>query len=137
MGSLSVDEAIATGFDSIYCYRKLTHEREAQLEKFIVDFNLPLLTCDFRQRNFASLTNGEQSLILLLRALVKDPPLLVLDEPFAGMDQGMLNHVKAFLNRTLEGSRRSAIIISHYEEEIPEVFDMGIELEAGNIKSRW
>jgi hypothetical protein len=55
-----VDESIATGFNSIYCYRKLTPQQENQLDAFIADFNLPLLTREFRGRNFASLTNGEQ-----------------------------------------------------------------------------
>jgi molybdate transport system ATP-binding protein len=74
--------------------------------------------------------------VLLLRALLKRPPLLILDEPFAGMDKGMLDHVNAFLNEKLD-PKQSAIIISHYEDEIPIVFDKGIMLEAGKIVSRY
>lgn len=125
-------ESIITGFDSIYCYRGVTAAQTAQIKAVLLEFNYPLLTDEFLQRPFAEISHGEQSLVLIIRALVKRPKLLILDEPFAGMDGGTIKHLKTFLNEGLHKSQ-AAVIISHYEDEIPSSFDRVLKLEAGRI----
>lgn len=70
--------------------------------------------------------------MLLLRALVKRPALLVLDEPFAGMDQPMVDAVKRFLDDKLK-PHQAVVLISHFEEEVPESVGRSIRLEAGRV----
>ena len=51
----------------------------------------------YARRNFAELPVGEQSLVLVLRALVGKPRLVLLDEAWSGMDPGTVKSIHAFL----------------------------------------
>ncbi len=71
------------------------------------------------ERSFTSLSSGEQRLVLLARAFVKDPELLILDEPLHGLDERnramVVEIVEAFTSRP----NKSMIYVSHYKEELP------------------
>jgi ABC-type molybdenum transport system ATPase subunit/photorepair protein PhrA len=56
----------------------------------------------------------------------------VLDEPFAGMDKEMVDIVKKFLDTKLR-SEQAVILISHFEEEVPDSFTRLIKLDAGRV----
>ncbi|GAA5857162.1 hypothetical protein JCM8547_009345 [Rhodosporidiobolus lusitaniae] len=129
---LTAYEAIVTGFESVYSYRKAVPEQAARISSLLSDLSHPLLTDSFLSRLFASLTPGEQSLILLLRALVKRPPLLVLDEPFSGMDKVTVEKVRRFLDTKL-GEEQAVILITHFEEEVPESCGRSLKLEEGRV----
>lgn len=128
-----VNQAIVTGFESIFSYRHCTPSQASSISSLLSRFSHPLLTPSFLSRHFASLTPGEQSLILLLRALVKTPKLLILDEPFQGMDSETIKVVKRYLEHGLQ-ENQSVVVISHFEEEVPECIDRRLELEQGSIK---
>ena len=72
----------------------------------------------FAQGAFAELGPGEQSLILLMRALVSEAPLLVLDEVFAGMDDRMIKVAMEYLRDEID-PKQAVIFITHWEEEVP------------------
>lgn len=75
---------------------------------------------EFSKRVFADLSPGEQSMVLLMRALVGRPPLVLLDEAWAGMDEGMVTAAKAYLRDgggLADG--QACIVVSHWEEEVP------------------
>jgi len=122
-----------TGFESIFSYRKPTPFQSDSISSLLSTFSHPLLTPSFLSRLFAELTPGEQSLVLLLRALVKQPELLVLDEPFQGMDSETIRCVQRYLEEGLS-EKQSVIIISHFEEEVPDCVDRRLELEDGRVK---
>lgn len=88
---------------------------------------------DIEDKLFADLTPGEQSLVLLLRALVKkEAPLIILDEPFAGMDEELVEQSKRFLDDELDPAQ-ALIFISHFEEEIPDSMTHRLTLEDGQV----
>ena len=76
------------------------------------------ITTEFGGRLFADLTAGEQSLVILLRALVTEPKLLILDEAFSGMDKRMIEIVTKYLRERI-GEKQSIVWISHWEAEAP------------------
>lgn len=120
-----------TGFNSIFSYRRIEPEQEIALDSLLRDFDYPsLLNPAFMKRLFGELSAGEQSLVLLLRALVKRPALVVADEPFAGMDAGMLAKARRFFDEKLRADQ-ALIIISHYEEELPETINKRLRMEEG------
>src|SRR5439155_10864494 len=84
---LSAAETAATGFFDVVTYRPTTPEQDQRVRSLFEQFEIASLA----DRPFASLSTGEQRLVLLLRALVKDPPLLVLDEPFQGLDERLVD----------------------------------------------
>ncbi|GAA5904339.1 hypothetical protein JCM6882_003200 [Rhodosporidiobolus microsporus] len=133
--ALTAYESIVTGFESVYSYRKATPEQAAEIDAVLSDLDHPLLTPAFLDRPFADLTPGEQSLILLIRALVKRAPLLVLDEPFSGMDKLTIEKVRRFVDDKLQ-PHQAVILISHFEEEIPESCGRRLELEGGKVVER-
>lgn len=72
---------------------------------------------------FSDLSSGEQRLVLLARAFIKQPDLLVLDEPFHGLDRKRKNRVKRIINDLVSRRNSTLIFVSHYQEEIPECVD--------------
>ncbi|GAA5832934.1 hypothetical protein JCM11251_000536 [Rhodosporidiobolus azoricus] len=133
--ALSAYDAIVTGFESVYSYRKATPEQAAEIAAVLTDLDHPLLTPTFLDRAFAELTPGEQYLVLLIRALVKRAQLLVLDEPFSGMDKFTIEKVRRFIDNKLQ-PHQAVILISHFEEEIPESFARRLELDDGKVVER-
>ncbi|MFV0590315.1 MAG: ABC transporter ATP-binding protein [Draconibacterium sp.] len=84
--------------------------------------------------SFLHASLGEQRTILLARALVKSPDLLILDEPCQGLDA---EHTKRFirlLNHICLHDQTTMIYVTHRKEEIPECVTHVLELENGRIK---
>ena len=76
------------------------------------------------EARFGQCTFSTQRVALLLRALVKKPDLVVLDEAFSGMDEHVRNKCMHFLEQGIEGfggleQRQALICISHLKEEVP------------------
>ncbi|CEL52614.1 putative ABC transporter ATP-binding protein C323,04 OS=Schizosaccharomyces pombe (strain 972 / ATCC 24843) GN=SPAC323.04 PE=3 SV=1 [Rhizoctonia solani AG-1 IB] len=113
---LSVRDAIGTGFDSTYAFRPRTKDEEAQVDKLINAFGIGVGKDG--EKEFALLGAGEQALILLMRALVSKAPLLILDEPFAGMDDAMVVRAKRYLLGELE-PYQAVVLVTHWAEEVP------------------
>lgn len=70
-------------------------------------------------RKFAELSTGEQRLVLVARAMVKQPELLVLDEPLHGLDASKKQLVKSIIDAIVERNGSSLIFVTHYPSEIP------------------
>jgi ABC-type molybdenum transport system ATPase subunit/photorepair protein PhrA len=126
---LTARESVVTGFDSVFTYRKPTEEQSRRVDELIDAFGLGP---DFADKLYAELTISEQALVLLLRAFAKKPKLLILDEPFAGMDAETVQKAKQFIDSGLDDDQ-ALVMISHYEEELPESVDRVLRLEAGKI----
>jgi molybdate transport system ATP-binding protein len=77
---------------------------------------------------FGELSTSSQRIVLLLRTLVKNPPLLILDEPFQGLDSAHVRLLKNLLNRIAEESDCAMIFVTHIPEELPECFKLHLKL---------
>lgn len=84
---------------------------------------------------YTRLSSGEQRLVLLVRAFVKSPPLLVLDEPFHGLDDAGLLRARALLDAYVRMGHRTLIMVSHYENELPPCVDRRLHLEKRDEKT--
>jgi len=85
-------------------------------------------------RRWEVLSQGERQRILIGRALMAKPRLLILDEPCAGLDPVAREHFLAFIQRL--GSRRGApalIFVTHHVEEIVPVFTHALLLRHGRV----
>ena len=71
-------------------------------------------------RSFLQLSSGEQRLCLLARAFVKDPELLILDEPLHGLDDNNRELVRQIIKQFCERPHKTLVMVTHYEEELPE-----------------
>lgn len=70
--------------------------------------------------SFMKLSSGEQRLVLLARAFVKDPELLILDEPLHGLDNYNRQMVKDIINTFSLRRNKTIIMVTHYKEEMPK-----------------
>lgn len=80
-------------------------------------------------RPFLSLSSGEQRLVLLVRAFVKDPELLILDEPLHGLDLVNRRLVKDIIETFCQRKNKTMIMVTHYEEELPRCIDHNMFLK--------
>lgn len=84
-------------------------------------------------KQFKNAPGSVQRLCLLARALIKNPPLLIFDEPSQGMDTEQRNHFKYLVNYICKSSNVTLIYVSHYKEKIPECVTRFLKLDAGKI----
>lgn len=118
--NLPVMDIIASGLhDSIGLYRKAHEEDKARCEEWMDIFGI----VDWKERNFLQLSSGEQRLVLVARAFVKDPELLILDEPLHGLDMRNRRLVKDIIETFCERRDKTLIMVTHYKEELPSVID--------------
>ena len=71
------------------------------------------------ERHFLQLSSGEQRLVLLARAFVKDPQLLILDEPLHGLDLWNRRLTKDIIETFCQRRNKTMIMVTHYETELP------------------
>ena len=74
-----------------------------------------------------------QRLCLLARALIKNPALLIFDEPCQGMDAHQQQHFKAIVDTICELSNVTLIYVTHYQHEIPDSVDKVLRLDKGEV----
>ena len=77
---------------------------------------------DKEHTSFKALSFGQQRMLLIIRSMVKTPPLLILDEPLQGLDGFARAQVKAFISYIMRNGKTSVLFVSHHEEDIPEGF---------------
>lgn len=105
---------IISGFyDSIGLYTKSTDTQKA-----IADEWLALLGMSERaDEPFNTLSFGDQRLVLIARAMVKHPPLLILDEPCLGLDDMNRQLVLALVERICLDSETTVLYVNHREQD--------------------
>ena len=76
---------------------------------------------------------SSQRLCLLARALIKNPDLLIFDEPCQGMDEYQQMHFKNVVNTICEMSNVTLIYVTHYQQEIPDSVTKVLRLDKGMV----
>jgi molybdate transport system ATP-binding protein len=114
----TVFKTVASGlFDTMGLFRKLTPEQTVVVESQLRDLEL----WEVRDLPLSTLSAGQQRWVLLGRALVKKPPLLILDEPTQGLDA---THTEQFRQRIDQlcviNPDLTLIYVTHYPDELPD-----------------
>lgn len=109
-------DIVASGLhDSIGLYKRPKEEDRAVCLFWMDIFGVKQLA----DRSFLQLSSGEQRLVLLARAFVKDPELLILDEPLHGLDLYNRRLVKDVIETFCHRNDKTMIMVTHYKEELP------------------
>jgi molybdate transport system ATP-binding protein len=109
-------EIVASGFhDSIGLYVRPRPEQIGICKEWMRVFGIEELA----ERTFMTLSSGEQRLVLLARAFVKDPELLILDEPLHGLDTMRREQVREIINAFCMRPDKTLIMVTHYANELP------------------
>lgn len=116
---------VASGLkDSIGLYAKPDNREYAVCRQWMRFFSIEGIA----EQTFLKLSSGEQRLVLLARAFVKDPELLILDEPFHGLDNVKRQMVTDIIEAFCRRKNKTLLMVSHYLEELPPCIDHRINL---------
>ncbi len=111
---ISALKVVLSGFfDSIGFFR---HASEAQQETARKWLNF-LDIAELSDEVFTRLSYGQQRLILIARAMVKSPPLLILDEPCQGLDRANRNRVLALVDQIGGNTATQVLYVTHVEAD--------------------
>ncbi|MBE7174515.1 MAG: ATP-binding cassette domain-containing protein [Williamsia sp.] len=128
--SISCFDVVASGlFDTIGLFRVLNGEQEKKVKGWMDLLKVGHL----RSRLLSQLSLSSQRLVLLARALVKNPPLLILDEPCQGLDDDQVVFFRSIIDEISIRNNKTLIYVSHYPHEIPSCVDKFIRLENGRM----
>ena len=119
-------EIVASGLkDTVGLYTRPTETERIQCRNWLNALGIGHL----EERKFMEMSSGEQRLVLLARAFVKEPDLLILDEPLHGLDDVNRRMVKHLVDQYCEDPSVTLIYVTHYQEELPQCIDHSIFLE--------
>ena len=120
-------EIVASGLkDTVGLYTRPTEQEKEQCRKWLNIMGISHL----ENRRFMEMSSGEQRLLLLARAFVKEPDLLILDEPLHGLDDQNRQMVKNLVDSYCENPMVTLIYVTHYQEELPQCIDHSLYLSS-------
>ncbi|RYY53967.1 MAG: ATP-binding cassette domain-containing protein [Chitinophagaceae bacterium] len=123
-------DVVASGlFDTIGLFRQLSDSQRAATDAILTAMGM----AGTSTKRLFQLSLGQQRLILLARALVKRPPLLILDEPCQGLDDEQSLVIKNMIGTFCTATNTTLIYISHYVADIPSGVDHHLRLENGKL----
>ncbi|MGQ0286207.1 molybdate ABC transporter ATP-binding protein ModF [Pasteurellaceae bacterium 22721_9_1] len=109
-------DVIISGFlDSIGVYQQVPDALRLRAMQWLQRLNMASLV----KKPFRSLSWGQQRLLLIARAMVKHPPILILDEPLQGLDGLNRQLVKCFIEQLVNNSETQLLFVSHQEQDAP------------------
>jgi molybdate transport system ATP-binding protein len=111
-------------FDSVGLYHT-TFGEERQIAEYLMDC---LSIGQLKNKLFSESSSGEQKMILFARAIIKNPELLVLDEPFHGLDSVNKEICEKLLDFFCSQPGKTLIFVTHLKDEIPNCVDKFFEL---------
>ena len=116
--SSSVRNVVISGyFDSIGIYQAVSDRQQALAKQWLALLGMNGAMAD---APFHDLSWGQQRLVLIARALVKHPALLILDEPLQGLDPINRLLVRRFVDVLIGEGRTQLLFVSHHAEDAPQ-----------------
>ena len=123
-------DVVCSGFfNTIGLYESCTSRQRAAARNWLRRFGLG----DHVKNSFGELSLGDQRLVLLARAVVKKPKLLVLDEPCQGLDAAHRLSILATVDRLIGQTRAGLIFVTHHAREMPACITHVLKLKSGRV----
>jgi len=124
-------DVVCSGFfDSVGLYRTCTRQQRDIARQWARRLDIE----DLMPRCFAHLSYGRQRSILLARAMVKSPRLLIMDEPCNGLDRRNRRRFLALLDKIAQTRAVSLLYVSHRTQEMPSCITHRLHLQQGRAK---
>jgi len=105
-------------------------------EKFSYIITKALKDCKAEElinRDITTLSGGEKQRVALSMALMLEPKLLILDEPFSNLDSSLKVRMREYLKSTLKKQNITTIMVTHDKEDAFELFDEMLLLDKGKV----
>lgn len=126
---MTLYEAVLTGFsDHLAVRHDLTREHYQQADELIEAANITT----FKDTPLLRLSFSKCRLALVCRALVKLPPVVILDEPCQGLDQSTTQTVNRLVDVVCSGELKTLIYVTHQTNDVPEIINRHLDLKKQN-----
>ncbi len=123
-------DVVCSGFlNTVGLYEPCTSRQRAAARGWLRRFGL----ANRAGSSFGELSLGDQRLVLLARAVVKKPKLLVLDEPCQGLDAAHRLAILATVDKVIGQTRARLIFVTHHAKEMPACITHVLELRSGHV----
>lgn len=116
---LTVAKNIAYGL-----FKKNKDEKESIIKDMLELISLP----DYGDKYPHQLSGGQQQRVAIARALAPQPHLLLLDEPFSGLDAHLKSRIRTEIKEILKQASMTSIFVTHDQEDIDELADQVLRL---------
>jgi ABC-2 type transport system ATP-binding protein len=103
--------------------------KKERIEKFLKEFEV----LELKNKKFIDLSSGQKTRVLLSKAFLNHPKIILLDEPTASLDPDIALKVREFLLKQQEEHKVSMLFTSHNMAEVQEICDRIIFLSHGKI----
>ena len=127
---LGFDVVCSGFFDSVGLYRHCSDSQRQAAQMWIETTG----TQDLAAQLFSKLSHGQQRMLLIVRAMVKSPRLLILDEPCNGLDASNRRRLLDILDIIGRRPATSLLYVSHRPEEMPACITHRLHLDSGRIQ---
>ena len=128
--SATVWESIASGlYDTVGLFQQLPFSKSAQVDELVAYFGLT----ENKNELLNTLPLGKQRMVLLARTIIKNPELLILDEPCQGLDQQQTQHFNQLVDE-LSSNGMTLIYVGHFESQLPNCLEKRIVLKNGEVE---
>lgn len=104
-------------------------QRRERIEKLLQAFGIE----DKRHRQICTLSAGQSTRVMLAKAFIADPKVVLLDEPTASLDPDVAHEVRQFIAQQRKERAVSLLITSHNMDEVTEICDRVLVLKQGTI----
>jgi len=125
----TVWESIASGlYDTVGLFQRIPYSKSNQVDQLIAYFGLT----PYKNDPLHTLPLGKQRLALLARTIIKNPELLILDEPCQGLDQQQTIHFNQLVDE-LCSNGMTLIYVGHFESQLPATITHRLTLNQGEV----
>jgi molybdate transport system ATP-binding protein len=119
-----LDVVISGYYDSIGLYRHATALQARSARRWLESLGIEPLA----GKPFPHLSQGEQRMVLLARAMIKPPRLLILDEPCQGLDRTNRRRILAVVDRIAAAGVTTILYVTHHADEMPTCITRRLDL---------
>ena len=128
----SCQDVVCSGFtNTVGLYQAGTRRQKAAARTWLREVGLEEKADAF----LGELSLGDQRLVLLARAMVNQPRLLILDEPCQGLDAAHRRQVLGEVDRLVQRTRAGLIYVTHHHREMPACITHVLRLQHGRVAS--
>jgi iron complex transport system ATP-binding protein len=129
-GALPVRDVVVSGKDASMGFRNVRNGKESMEVRRALDmFEARHLS----ERRFGELSSGEAFRVIMARAMVNSPDILILDEPFSHLDMGTRLHLYDRLDLISNETVSSVVLVTHHTEDIRPLFTHGLLLKDSKV----
>ncbi|MDD7544334.1 MAG: thiamine ABC transporter ATP-binding protein [Actinobacillus porcinus] len=125
---LTVEQNLGLG---IHPSLKLNHDEKQRVQQVASAVGLQA----FLKRKPTALSGGQKQRVAIARCLLRDKPILLLDEPFSALDPHLRQEMLNLIDGLCTEKKLTLLLVTHQPSELAERFDRIICVENGKIKS--